>query len=193
MKTTIHLSDIPLCPSLSLPLSLLGIADETSVQVFDPRTNTTTLSPSPLGEDLAAIVYNLFVCLTTANHPDIAMKLFHHHPWSFVFLMSFMIITNLILLNFLLAVVCNHYADFMERADAFNANLRHAMLNTAFAILALKDEETGLLYVAEENLLKILDKVDHTGTSHEMQASEITLRESDEAQQDSDWKLMMLR
>ena len=67
----------------------------------------------PNGDTVEALWY-LFVCLTTANHPDVFMPLYHQRPFAVFFTMSYMFITNLVLMNLLLAVVTSEFAQIME-------------------------------------------------------------------------------
>jgi len=90
------------------------------------------------GEEPWEALWWLYVCLTTANHPDLFMPLYHSQTWSSAISISFMFFTDLICLNLLLAVVAGEFSDFMETYHLQNFQKQLAMLDTAFDNLAEK-------------------------------------------------------
>ena len=59
-------------------------------------------------------IFNLFVAMTTANHPDILMSMYDGHWYLMAVLVLFMICTNLVLVNVLLAVICSAYSEMIR-------------------------------------------------------------------------------
>ena len=56
----------------------------------------------------------MYVALTTANHPDVWMGMYDEHWYLMCILLSFMVVTNIFLLNVLLAVVSNAYSSMIR-------------------------------------------------------------------------------
>ena len=60
-------------------------------------------------------LFSIYVALSTANHPDVWMHMYNEHWYLMLILLSFMIVTNIFLLNVLLAVVSNAYSSMIRR------------------------------------------------------------------------------
>lgn len=118
--------------------------------VVDDGSETQLLYNFGEDGDTVEALYELYICLTTANYPDIFLPLYNEKRWTFLLTMSFMVFTVIILLNLLLAVVASEYSDVNERLYSKNYNLRTVMLSTAFNTLAdLKEPDAELLEVRD--------------------------------------------
>lgn len=94
------------------------------------------------GGDLGDAMWNFFGLLTTVNHPDVLMHIVDDKWYTYFLILAYMFLTNIIMLNLLLAIVCGEYAEVLgERRDA-KAKLRSTMLDTAFDRLAIGDHIT---------------------------------------------------
>ena len=79
----------------------------------DPGTQGATYFVS-----WAETAWQLFICLTTANYPDVMMPAYKSARFSFLFFSFFLTIGTFFLLNVVIAVVCNEYNSAVEREGA---------------------------------------------------------------------------
>jgi len=81
-------------------------------------------------------LWSLYVLMTTANHPDVLMPLVNWRYLTFFIIVAYMVVSNLMLLNLLLAVVSDEYNSHIEWCFKLESNKRLAMLDTAFEALS---------------------------------------------------------
>ena len=86
---------------------------------------------SSTGEGL----YNMFVALTTANHPDVLLPSYDRQWYMMLLLFSFMAITNLFLLNVFLGVVTSEYRNMVQQFYLGKNEVCEGMLGSAARIL----------------------------------------------------------
>eukprot|EP00658_Telonema_sp_P-2_P022820 TRINITY_DN19136_c0_g1_i1.p1 TRINITY_DN19136_c0_g1~~TRINITY_DN19136_c0_g1_i1.p1 ORF type:complete len:2180 (-),score=510.78 TRINITY_DN19136_c0_g1_i1:180-6719(-) len=117
-------------------------------------------------------LWNFFVTLTTANHPDIVMDLYNSNQWSCLILVSFMVFTFYFLMSLLLGVVCSAYNDIYGQACTDDQHMEDLMLLEAFEmsksrnpkqklqdqISTLRDEAACLRLAGDSALTPMLDK-----------------------------------
>jgi len=77
-------------------------------------------------------LWNFFVTLTTANHPDIVMQLYNHNQFVAFILVSFMIFTNYFLMSLLLGVVSDSYSGIYSASISDEKLKEKKMLFTAY-------------------------------------------------------------
>jgi len=91
-------------------------------------------------EDEANQMWNLYVLFTTANHPDALMTMYHDKGWTGIILFSYMVLNVIFLLNILLAVITDTYADEASDANQADAKLRKMALSHAFELVCSDNE-----------------------------------------------------
>ena len=69
-------------------------------------------------------LFQMFVLLTTANHPDIVMDLVHYNYLGFMAVVSYMVVTAIILMNLVLAVVANQFSEVYEYQRYLDPDLK---------------------------------------------------------------------
>jgi len=65
--------------------------------------------------DLEKSFTSLFILFTTANYPDVMMRNYAANPANFIYFLVYLIIELYIIMNLLLAVVCNTFAENEEK------------------------------------------------------------------------------
>jgi len=80
---------------------------------------------------LVESMWTLYICVTTANYPDVMMPAYNDNRLTAVYFVSFMALSFFFLLNIILASVVNEYdmaseQRKMEFAQSANANLKRA-------------------------------------------------------------------
>eukprot|EP00521_Asterionellopsis_glacialis_P014788 CAMPEP_0195301872 /NCGR_PEP_ID=MMETSP0707-20130614/30087_1 /TAXON_ID=33640 /ORGANISM="Asterionellopsis glacialis, Strain CCMP134" /LENGTH=536 /DNA_ID=CAMNT_0040364959 /DNA_START=53 /DNA_END=1666 /DNA_ORIENTATION=- len=124
--------------------------------------------------DLLEGIWTLWICVTTANYPDVMMSGYNENRLVALYFVSFMIITFFFMMNVILASVVNtydnlHNANEMEREVKSQANLKKAFDNlrlfpgdktidreTIMALLIVLNEDFPQLREIPENEAKIL-------------------------------------
>jgi len=180
----------------SFIMHYFAISGLTQGTVDDQNTDWDKYEFGPNGDTTEALWY-LFVCLTTANHPDVFMPLYHQRPWACVFTASYMIVTNIVLMNLLLAVITSEFAQIMEEQHRDKFIMRLAMFDTAFHNL-VDTHEDGEDSVSFNVMLEVLARAtefDFSSTRTDLSLSEVedyvhSVGES--FRLDSDWRVMLL-
>lgn len=154
-------------------LSLLGV-----IMLFYSWFGTVMFVGTEEGKlyfsSLVESLWTLYICVTTANYPDVMMPAYNGNRWTALYFVSFMVVSFFFLLNIILASVVNEYDEASARrkseaSETANRNLREAYklmdingngridretVMSLFAILnedfpefrRLSDEETKLLF-----------------------------------------------
>jgi len=105
--------------------------------------------------------YQLFVLLTTANHPDILMKLFYENNRLVLVCISYMLITNIVMMNLVLAVVTDTFETVLTEQIALQETIRESMLQTAYQTLSRLDISTGENEgISVQMMLSVLEEID---------------------------------
>eukprot|EP00658_Telonema_sp_P-2_P040397 TRINITY_DN28899_c0_g1_i3.p1 TRINITY_DN28899_c0_g1~~TRINITY_DN28899_c0_g1_i3.p1 ORF type:complete len:797 (-),score=211.14 TRINITY_DN28899_c0_g1_i3:369-2759(-) len=102
-------------------------------------------------------LFNLYVALTTANHPDVMMPAYERQWYMMLFLVSFMVITNLFLLNVFLAVVTTEYARMVRDFHYGKSSVCEGILGTAYHILASRRMVNGQLHMSTSSSMTVRD------------------------------------
>jgi two pore calcium channel protein len=103
-------------------------------------------------------MWQLFICLTTANYPDVMMPGYTKSRFSFGFFGFFVIIATFFLLNVVIAVVCNAYNAVVEEEAAENDKFHQARLARAFELLD-GPEKSGRL--SRERVEQVFAELNH--------------------------------
>ena len=85
---------------------------------------------------LGAATWNLFICLTTANFPDVMMTQYSRSRATALFFAPFLLLGNFFLLNLVLAVVVQAHSDSVEHTARLARDAQQRSLRAAFGSLA---------------------------------------------------------
>eukprot|EP00658_Telonema_sp_P-2_P054367 TRINITY_DN4324_c0_g1_i3.p1 TRINITY_DN4324_c0_g1~~TRINITY_DN4324_c0_g1_i3.p1 ORF type:complete len:554 (-),score=130.15 TRINITY_DN4324_c0_g1_i3:2253-3914(-) len=88
-------------------------------------------------------LFNLYVAMTTANHPDIWMAMYSAHFFSMLILISFMVTTSIFLLNIFLAVVTNAYSSMIKEIVEMRYAKSEAVLNIVYESVVTRNDITA--------------------------------------------------
>ena len=103
---------------------------------------------SPEGDQLFPTLveglWTLWICVTTANYPDVMMPGYTGNQNRFVsmYFISFMILTYFFLMNVILATVCNEYDTSVAKHRVQSENISSTNLKTAFSLLMRHEKES---------------------------------------------------
>jgi len=113
-------------------------------------------------ENAANAFYRMFILMTTANHPDLLMEMVSRNILTSSVIVSYMCITNIILMNLVLAIVTDCFELEISETSRDKYELREAMLETAFYRLAELDPLTGGSdLISCDTIIKIMDELDN--------------------------------
>jgi two pore calcium channel protein len=79
--------------------------------------------------------WTLWICITTANYPDVMMPSYNENRLSAIFFVSFMIISFFFLMNLILATVVNAYDAAIEERKKSRKDLAYRNLTKAFHLM----------------------------------------------------------
>jgi len=102
-------------------------------------------------------IWNMFILLTTANHPDIVMNFYDASPASFLMLVSFMLLTFYFLMNLLLGEVFTQYEKLFIMQIKAHKKLQAALINTCYYLVEDKDPNTKERGVRKAAFEQIID------------------------------------
>ena len=88
---------------------------------------------------LIVVILSAFVALTTANHPDVLMPAYNQEWFMMLLLFSFMLVTNLFLLNIFLAVVTTQYSNMVQQFYLGKNDVCEGILVSAYRLLQAAD------------------------------------------------------
>lgn len=89
---------------------------------------------SPLG-GLGSAVWQLFICLTSANFPDVMMPEYSTNRATILFYVAFLFVAHLFLLNLVLAVVVKAHSDSVAATAKASQLFQERALRAGFACL----------------------------------------------------------
>jgi len=101
----------------------------------------------PQGEyfsNLLEAVWTLWICITTANYPDVMMVGYNENRLVALYFVSFMIITFFFMMNVILASVVNTYDNLHEAFEKERENKSQTNLKHAFDELRLNPKDTTI-------------------------------------------------
>jgi hypothetical protein len=94
---------------------------------------------SPEGADsfsnLVEAMWTLWICVTTANYPDVMMASYNQSRWTVLYFVSFMMVTFFFMMNIILASVVNSYDNDTEAREKMLDEMIQHNLKQAFQLL----------------------------------------------------------
>ncbi|XP_065831540.1 two pore channel protein 1-like [Oscarella lobularis] len=112
---------------------------------------------SEIGDDLYFQTFRgsfvqMFVLLTTSNHPDIMMVEYDYHPYSALFFNVFLLVGLYLLLNLFLAVVYGTFGD--QEKDKFRKLYLHKRAGLMLAFNMIVKDKTVMNFEQFKSLMK---------------------------------------
>jgi two pore calcium channel protein, plant len=89
-------------------------------------------------------VWTLWICVTTANYPDVMMPGYNENRWVALYFVTFMIISFFFLMNVILASVVNEYDTAVVEHRREHADRSTANLKKAYRLLTLQEQGAKL-------------------------------------------------
>jgi two pore calcium channel protein, plant len=89
--------------------------------------------------NLIDAIWTLWICITTANYPDVMMPSYNENRLAALYFVSFMIISFFFIMNLVLASVVNAYDGAIEDRKKWRAKLATRNLTQAFHLLDHKN------------------------------------------------------
>jgi two pore calcium channel protein, plant len=83
--------------------------------------------------------WTMWICVTTANYPDVMMPSYNINRLSGLFFVSYMAISYFLIMNLLLAAVVNGYDETIERRKQSRTDIALESLTRAFALMDPKN------------------------------------------------------
>ena len=102
-------------------------------------------------------MWQLFICLTTANYPDVMMPGYTASRLSFGLFGFFVIIATFFLLNVVITVVCNAYNAVVEQEAQERHEFHQARLVKAFDLLDTEKVER----LSRERVEQVFSELNH--------------------------------
>lgn len=91
--------------------------------------------------NLIDAMWTLWICITTANYPDVMMPAYNKNRLATLYFIFFMVINFFFMMNVVLASVVNAYDNDLEERKAKLARVTARNLNNAFDLL--DSDKTG--------------------------------------------------
>ena len=82
--------------------------------------------------------WTMWICVTTANYPDVMMPSYNNNRLSGLFFVSYMAISYFLIMNLILAAVVNGYNETIERRKRVRTEIAQESLTQAFELLDQK-------------------------------------------------------
>jgi len=90
---------------------------------------------------LVQALWTLWICVTTANYPDVMMLGYNSNRWVAAYFVSFMVITFFFLMNVILAAVVNEYDSNVDERRTRNTDFAMNSLKKAYDLLTEQEAE----------------------------------------------------
>jgi Ca2+-binding EF-hand superfamily protein len=87
-------------------------------------------------------LWTLWICVTTANYPDVMMPGYNQNRFVSLYFVSFMIMTYFFLMNVILATVCNEYDTYVKEHQIERSKISSTSLKAAFSLLTQEENES---------------------------------------------------
>lgn len=87
-------------------------------------------------------LWTLWICITTANYPDVMMPSYNQNRFAGIYFVVFMIVSFFFFSNLILASIVNSYDDEMKQRKDNRKSYEEAKLTEAFQIMAKGDKST---------------------------------------------------
>jgi lipopolysaccharide export LptBFGC system permease protein LptF len=93
---------------------------------------------------LIEALWTLWICVTTANYPDVMMLGYNQNRFVALYFVSFMILSFFFLMNVILATVCNEYDTTMAQHQSDREKMSTNNLRQAYQLLL--EQERNMIY-----------------------------------------------
>jgi two pore calcium channel protein len=80
-------------------------------------------------------MWTLWICVTTANYPDVMMPAYNENRLTALYFVIFMVITFFFLMNVILASVVNAYDNELDRRKTVRKEMSKKDLQEAFELM----------------------------------------------------------
>eukprot|EP00804_Cyclotella_cryptica_P018435 CCRYP_004287-RA/>CCRYP_004287-RA protein AED:0.30 eAED:0.30 QI:121/1/1/1/1/1/5/1507/811 len=80
-------------------------------------------------------IWTLWICVTTANYPDVMMPSYNEHRFMALYFVSYMLFSFFYLMNLVLAVAVNSYDESIADRRKYREQLSRELLTKAFELL----------------------------------------------------------
>lgn len=142
---------LKMIPKLMIPLSMLAI-----IVFFYAWFGVVMFYNSPQGiaafPNLAEGMWTLWICITTANYPDVNMPSYNEDRKAVYFFVSFMLFAFFYMMNIVLAVACNAYDESIEERKSSRAKLAKDLLIEAYTLLDHDDKNS----VSRDSIMRVM-------------------------------------
>lgn len=98
-------------------------------------------------------LWTLYICVTTANYPDVMMDAYNENRWTAIYFVSFMVISFFFFMNVILASITNEYDTMVEDRAIDAAKARDENLKKAFQLMDVKKQG----YIDKPIIMKFFD------------------------------------
>jgi len=86
-------------------------------------------------QNLIEAIWTLWICITTANYPDVMMPSYNENRYTSLYFVSFMTVSFFYLMNLILAITVNSYDDDIAERKRNRSKLSKKLLKEAYAKL----------------------------------------------------------
>ncbi|KAL7471996.1 hypothetical protein ACHAXS_012301 [Conticribra weissflogii] len=125
---------LEMIPQMILVLSILAV-----IVVFYAWFGVVIFYGTPEGREsfpsLIEGIWTLWICITTANYPDVMMPSYKSNRVTAIFWISFMVISYFYCMNLILSVSLNKYDESIADRSKSREELSKKLLTEAFALL----------------------------------------------------------
>mmetsp|Transcript_2156 Transcript_2156/g.5063 ORF Transcript_2156/g.5063 Transcript_2156/m.5063 type:complete len:802 (-) Transcript_2156:128-2533(-) len=142
---------LKMIPEIMLPMSLVGFVIAFyawfGVVIFCDSREGKTAFPN-----LADGMWTLWICVTTANYPDVMMPAYNENRIVALYFISFMVLCFFYLMNLVLAIACNTYDESIEERKQSRGKLSEKLLSEAYALLDYDSDDS----VSRESIMHVM-------------------------------------
>ncbi|VEU38175.1 unnamed protein product [Pseudo-nitzschia multistriata] len=103
-------------------------------------------------QNLIEAIWTLWICITTANYPDVMMPSYNENRVAALYFVSFMTISFFYLMNLVLAVTVNLYDDSIAERKRNRKDLSRNLLEKAYAMLDPENNDA----VSRETIMAVM-------------------------------------
>eukprot|EP00970_Alexandrium_tamarense_P010420 scaffold2107_cov192-Alexandrium_tamarense.AAC.47 len=97
-------------------------------------------------------IWTLWICVTTANYPDVMMPSYNEHRFVALYWISFMVISFFYLMNLILAVSVNSYDESIAERRVYREELSKRLLTKAFRLL----DHDGTNSISRDSIMNVM-------------------------------------
>jgi two pore calcium channel protein 3 len=105
-------------------------------KLFGAKNQLTKVGGKPYFHNYLESAWDLYVLVTTANHPDIMMPAYEVSRWFALFFVAFLVVNLYIFINVFLAVVYNRFRSNLKLEVVENKSRNEMLMNSTFGLTA---------------------------------------------------------